>query len=221
MIIICNKKKKDVIAKSSQLLEFCFKNSENIVLTRRHSGAIPAAILREMVDKELREIEERSARQIEFSKTVSKKELKRIEMKDQATLRKYFINQAREEREVALGYAQEYPDGNDSLEKNLAPHGLVKREFNLGSFFTWPGVWDICYFEKERIDCSELKLYFFTYSINVGEYEFEDFGFQNKSGLVWCKTCAHESYFEMELTQKQYEGFKKIGITHEILKSNV
>ncbi len=218
MIVIANKNKKDISCKSRELVAFCLKNSKEVVLTRRHTGPMPADILRELVDKELEEIEERSAKQILFSETVSKKELKRIQMKDRSTLKKYFINQAKEEKYVARQYIRQYEDGYDHLEEDLKPYGLIKRDYKLGSFFTWPGVWDICFFKKDSIDYGEFELYFFTYPIQIeDDYEFEDIGFKSESGLIWLKTCSHENYFEMELTQKQYESFKKIGIAHEIL----
>ncbi len=172
----------------------------------------------ELIDKELEEIEERNAKQILFSETVSKKELKRIQMKDRSDLKTYFINQVKEEKYVARQYIRQYEDGYDHLEEDLKPYGLIKRDYKLSSFFTWPGVWDICFFKKDSIDYSEFELYFFTYPIRLeDEYEFEDIGFKSESGLIWLKTCSHENYFEMELTQKQYESFKKIGIAHEIL----
>ena len=49
----------------------------------------------------------------------------------------------------------------------------------------------------------------------IGDCEFEDLGFKDKTGKLWMKSCLHEGFFEMDLSDEQLAEFKKLEIPFE------
>lgn len=218
MIQIWNNDRKSVNKKSTELIDFCLKNSKYVVLTRRHEGKIPAAVLQDMEAKKLAEIERRCEMQVEYAGTkASEEELKRDGIKDRAELEQIFRRQAKQQMQEVRQMARDYAGEEDRLEEALMPYGLVKREYGFGGFFTWPDVWDICYFEKGCINLDELRKCFFGCPKDVGSYDFADLGFADSKGELWAKTTLHEGDLWMNLTEKQLEQFEQMQIPYHQL----
>lgn len=217
MITIWTDNSKQVNEKSEELVEFFLENSRNVVLTRRHTGTVPADILQEMAAAKIQEVEQRCKRQLEYAKTISKKELKRNCLKDRASLEEIFRRQAAEQIQEVRKMTGEYAGEKDALEEALSAQGMVKREYSFGAFFTWPDLWDICYFPKDVVNLAgHRKCFFGDAPLIVGDYEFEDIGFENDQGMTWVKTCLHEGELSMTLTEKQLAQFEKLKIDYHM-----
>lgn len=200
--------------KSKEFVEFCLKNSDCIILTRRHIGGVPEEILCDMAEREIKIIKERRKQQVEYSKTVSKEELEKLFLEDRLSLEKQFILQASMRIQEVKNMVREYKGEKDNLEADLSSFGLIKREYKFGSFFTWPGVWDICSFKKDAIDLSKARRCFFDKDVSIGGYTFSGIGFQNESELVWMKSCLGEREMVMTLSQRQFKDFELLGIPY-------
>ena len=196
-----------------QFVEFCLKYSEYVVLTKR-AGSAPREILKEMAEKEIEDINKLLERQLVFANTISKEKLKEIDLKDRSSLRQQFTWQANERIQDIRQMTEAYAGKEDNLKENLKPYSLADHEYKFGSFFTWPGVWDICSFSKDDFTTAQIKDIFLEDGLTIGDYDFEDIGFKDKSGQIWMKACLHEGYFEMELSDAQFRAFKLLDIPY-------
>lgn len=210
--IYCNDWKK-VDRKIDHFLDFCLKNSEYIVLTKRAASA-PEDILHKMAEEEIESTKLLLERQLIYASKVSKAELKRLDLKDRKALEKQLRWQANDSISMVRKMEKEYAGKGEKLEENLKPYHLVEHEYKFGSFFTWPGVWDICTFPKSDFTMEELKRTYLNAGIEIADYEFEDLGFKDKAGKIWMKTCLHEGFFEMELSDAQLREFDVLGIPY-------
>ena len=108
-----------------------------------------------------------------------------------------------------------YAGKAEKLEEALRPYHLVAHEYRFRSFFTWPGVWDICTFPKEDFSRELVKNIYLGAGVSIGDYDFEDLGFRDKEGNLWMRACLHEGFFEMDLSDEQLAEFKKLEIPFE------
>lgn len=213
MTVIHSEDWRTVHTNLEKFLQFCLNHSEFIVLTKR-TTSVPKEILHRMSLEQIEYIEKRKAKQLEFARKVSKEELCRIDMKDRESLAQYFQWQAKDEIQTVKQMEETYVGEKENLEEALKPYNIVSHEYKFGSFFTWPGVWDICTFRRSAFTMRQLKRIYLDEGISIGGYVFEDLGFKNGAGNIWMQTCLHEGFFEMELSDNQLDEFKKLGILY-------
>lgn len=218
MIKICNRNEKKIVDKSEELVRFCKKSSSFLVLTRRHTGGIKKDVLEELIQSKLLQIEEERERKIRYIRNMSLSDVRKMGFSSQNGFVKEVDRQACQCRSEVEAIFEDYKDGEDTLINDLKLYGLYKRTFSVGSFFTWPGIWDMCFFDLHHADCSALELDFFQTPIFVGGYAFEDYGFAGKDERIWAKVCPHESYFQFELTERQFIDFCKLCIPFDELR---
>jgi len=212
--IFCNDWKK-VDRKIDHFLDFCLKNSEYVVLTKRASS-VPENILHKMAEEEIERTKLLLEKQLEYASKVSKAELQRLDLRDRKALEKQLRWQANDRISTVRKMEEDYAGKGEKLEENMKPYHLVDHEYKFGSFFTWPGVWDICTFSKSDFTIEELKRIYLNAGIELADYDFEDLGFKDKDGKIWMKTCLHEGYLQMDLSKEQFEEFKRLQIPLQI-----
>lgn len=217
MIKICNRSEKNIIEKSEMLVRFCKKSSSFLVLTRRHTGGIKKDVLEELIQSKLMSIEEERKRKIGHIENLSLCDVRKMGFSSPNGFVKEIDRQACQCRSEVEAMFEDYKDGEDTLTSDLKPYGLYKRTFSAGSFFTWPGIWDICFFDLQQADCTALELDFFKTPIFVGDYAFEDYGFAGADEKIWAKVCPHEAYFQFELTERQLIAFRQLDISFDEL----
>ncbi len=205
---------KKVDKKTNRFIGFCLKHSEFVVLTKRTSS-VPKEILSQMTEVEIEKIKERRERQLAYASQISKEELRRLDMKDSKVLEKQIRWQTDEEISTVRSMEIEYAGKGEKLEETLSPYHLAAHEYRFGSFFTWPGVWDICTFPKDDFSMELVKSIYLGAGVSIGDYDFEDLGFKDQDGNLWMKSCLHEGFFQMDLSEEQLEEFKKLGIPYE------
>lgn len=172
-IKICNRSGKNIVEKSESLMRFCEKNSSFLVLTRRHTGGIQRDVLDEVIQLKLLQNEKEKERKLRYVQNMSLSDVREMGFSSRSGFVKKIVEQACEIRGEAEAMYEEY--------KDVKPYGLYKRLFSAGSFFTWPGIWDICFFDLRCTDCSQLEADCFKTPKFVGDYMFEDYGFAGKN----------------------------------------
>ena len=216
-IKICNRSGKNIVEKSESLMRFCEKNSSFLVLTRRHTGGIQRDVLDAVIQLKLLQNEKEKKRKLRYVQNMSLSDVREMGFSSRSGFVKKIVEQACEIRGEAEAMYEEYKDGEDTLIRDLKPYGLYKRLFSARSFFTWPGIWDICFFDLRCADCSQLEADCFKTPISVGDYMFEDYGFAGKDERIWAKACPHEEYFQFDLTVRQLAGFRRLNIPFDEL----
>ncbi len=211
-------KNRGIVEKSENLTQFCLRNSKQIVFTRRHEGSIDGVALKEIIENELIKIESRRKCKIKKIEELCKNDINAMGFRNKKQFEKRIEAQFQMEKQAILSYQNHCDGKSDTLESKLNDFGLCKRTLNFGSFFTWPDIWDFCFFPVEYIDkYTKVNTIFFDTEICIGEYEFEDFGFVTENGNIWAKVCPHEEYFQFDLNRKQFIEFKKLNIPFQIL----
>lgn len=211
MIGIHCKEWETVHEKIDDFLNFCLKHSQYIVLTKR-ANRVPQSIIHKMSDLEIECIKKRLERQLLFASKISDAELQRIDIKDKKSLEDLLRCQAKEEIHTVRKMENAYMGEAENLKKVLKPWKIIGHEYKFGSFFTWPGVWDICTFEKSAFTIEQIKSIYLEEGITIAGYYFEDLGFKDKTGAIWMKTCLHEGFFEMDLSETQLKEFELLNI---------
>ena len=205
---------KNVHKKVNRFIDFCLKHSEFVVLTKRTSS-VSKEILSQMAEEEIKSIKARRQRQLAYARQISEEELRRIDMKDKNALEKQIRWQTDDEISTVRKMENTYAGKAEKLEEALRPYHLAAHEYRFRSFFTWPGVWDICTFPKEDFSRELVKNIYLGAGVSIGDYDFEDLGFRDKDGNLWMKSCLHEGFFEMDLSEKQFAEFKRLEIPYE------
>ena len=211
--IYCGNWKK-VDKKVKSFIAFCLKHSEFIVLTKR-TYSVPEEILHQMAEVEIQEIKARRERQLAYASQISKEELSRLDMKDKKALEKHIRWQTDDEISTTRKMEHTYAGKAEKLEASLSPYHLVDHEYRFRSFFTWPGVWNICTFPKSDFTAEQVRSIYLGAGVTIGDCEFEDLGFKDKDGKLWMRACLHEGFFEMGLSDEQLAEFKKLEIPFE------
>ena len=187
---------KKVDKKVNRFIDFCLKHSEFVVLTKRTSS-VSKEILSQMAEDEIEIIKARRERQLAYASQITPKELRLIDMKDKNALEKQIRWQTDDEISTVRKMEFSYAGKVEKLEETLRPYHLVAHEYRFRSFFTWPGVWDICTFPKEDFSRELVKNIYLGAGVSIGDYDFEDLGFRDKDGNLWMKSCLHEAVFSM------------------------
>lgn len=105
-----------------------------------------------------------------------------------------------------------YESKDEDFLESLQGCGLAKHERRTdGSLVTAPAVCDLCWFDIRAVNLRIMETDFYA-SVQIGEYEFEDIAFADAEERVWFRSCSHERFWDMELTEEQYERFRRIGM---------
>ena len=105
-----------------------------------------------------------------------------------------------------------YESKDGDFAESLKACGLAKHDHRTdGSLVTTPAVCDLCWFDIQAVDLQVMETDFYS-SVQVGEYEFEDIAFADAEGRIWFRSCNHERFWDMELTEDQYERFCRTGM---------
>lgn len=202
---------------SNRLYAFCWKHCKHIILTQRTKRVADAVQLQDAVCSAVCEIEKRRERQLAHVKKATLQEIKEDGFRNKSQIEALIKETAEEDIATAKSYLHHHQKGTVSLQQDLQPYGLEKLSVMIGSFVTFPGIWNICFFNKSALELQSVKSDIYQTPICVGNYSFEDIAFDNESGHVWMKACAHEEFFQMELTDELYEEFLTYEIPHEIM----
>ena len=71
-----------------------------------------------------------------------------------------------------------------------------------------------CTFPKSDFTAEQVRSIYLGAGVSIGDYEFEDLGFKDKDGKLWMKSCLHEGYLEMDLSDEQLAEFNKLDIPY-------
>ncbi len=105
-----------------------------------------------------------------------------------------------------------YESKDTNFAEKLKACGLAKHERRTdGSLVTAPAVCDLCWFDIWAVDLKAMETDFYS-AVQVEEYEFEDIAFADAEERVWFRSCSHERFWDMELTEEQYERFSRTGM---------
>ena len=105
-----------------------------------------------------------------------------------------------------------YESKDEDFAESMKACGLAKHERRTdGSLVTAPSVCDLCWFDIHAVDLRVMEKDFYSV-VQVGGYEFEDISFADAEGRIWFRSCSHERFWDMELTEDQYERFCRTGM---------
>ena len=201
---------------SHKLYDFCWNHCEHIVLSKRANQVEDVEALRMAVMEKSNEISLRGEKQLKQAETLSLKAIKREGFKNKAELEKLIVKTTKEDLAVVNSYLHNYKEGSGAFKKDLISYGLDSSIISIGSYVTFPGIWDICFFNKHMLELETVRDNIFSTPILVGEYEFEDIAFADENKIVWMKVCAHEGFFQMELDEQAYREFLLYNIPHSV-----
>lgn len=156
--------------------------------------------------------------QLQFAENGSAKEIETLGAGSLSRLKRIIEQQYLAQLAEVQNCRKAYKNAPDTLEEELAGLGLYKRELVIGNFL-YPGdVWDVCYFDKGRVDLDEWRVDFFREPVSAGDYEFAELAFADKKEEIRMRAYLSHGFIQMELTEKQYAAFQRLGISHEVQK---
>lgn len=197
---------------SNRLKDFCLKNSRYIILARRHEEGLASKAIEDAIAKRLEELNTTAINQIKYAESEPEGKLKKETLMGRKTLIKNIKERLVQDKTTVEQYAIYHSNIKDTLLEDLASHGLAKREISIGSLVTFPGLWDLCYFEKTWEIRGALSGHIYTAPITIGGYTFEDLAFADDHENPWAMTCSHENFYTIHLNDERYAEFKKLGI---------
>lgn len=93
--------------------------------------------------------------------------------------------------------------------ESLTCFGMVKHQHRTdGSLVTHPAICDLLWFDIWDMDLRIMEDDFYS-TVKIGEYVFEDVTFADEEERIWFRSCSHERFWDMELSEEQYERFRR------------
>ena len=201
---------------STKILEFALSHCSHVILSKPHTRTIEKDLFQKIIQDSLVELENMTLRQIRRIESLSADEMHEAMITDKRQAIQDIKMHEKETKMVIDRCAKQRPRGKDTLVEDLGQFGLVKRKIQINSYTTSGGIWDICYFDKEKIKpyLEPLKNDIYAYPLCLGKHELVDIAFDDADGHIWCQTCSHEHEYIIYLEEKEYNQFKSLGVRH-------
>lgn len=200
---------------SAGLLEFCLAESSRVSLMREHTEEIDTEVLGALIAEAMGTIIGQRDECLAYIDTLTEKELRKDGFANRETAAD-IIRQQAEDRLRALDEACiKELSGKDTLQEDLAPYGLIRREITAREFADEGPWFDCCWFPADlSVLRAALEEDIFAAPVEMGGYSLKDPSFADEDGTVWAEINSGARTVSMKLTEDQYEEFETLGISH-------
>lgn len=199
---------------SQAFLQFIEGISDSISLSRYFHEAIPEEEL-ERINKDIKDAllaedydrRERFDNEIEYREKI----LGICGTEEKACI--YFDGLLRQDMEAVDSF-QTFEDDEPYQTDRI---DFIGKIFTRETFVTRGPLFEVCYFEMKETwkETKQQLRSLYTFPIMIDEIKFEDLAFY-QAGQLKCAICSHENYGYMELSDKEFQAFRKLGIEYEV-----